>query len=82
MTLNPTPRPTALDELVRRAPAIDTEALAQARQAAQFLRSLQLLSTQPATVIRPFTRRRPKPSYPTAANTWKTVRDVCLAKLR
>ncbi len=58
----PTPSLTALDELLRRNPVIDPELLAQARQAAEFLRKLGLLSTEPTEVIRPFTRPHPKPA--------------------
>jgi hypothetical protein len=72
---------TALDELVCRNPAIESAKLAQARQAAELLRKLGLLSTEPATAIRPFTRRRPVPSGPAGENNWAAAAGIQFTKL-
>jgi hypothetical protein len=71
---------TALDELVRRNPAIDTELLDQARRAAELLRQLGLLSTEPTEAIRPFTRRRQERSEPTCVSNWAATHGIQFTK--
>lgn len=80
MNTSPIPSLTALDELLRRNPAIDPDFLAQARQAAEFLRRLGLLSTEPTEALRPFTRRRPKPVEPTSASNWISAPGIRFTK--
>ena len=58
-------RPTALDALEARVPGLNPDELLKAKQAADLLRSLGLLSTEPAEAIRPFKRR---PINPTPTN--------------
>jgi hypothetical protein len=65
--------PTALDELIRLAPGTDTAAVEQARRAADLLRGLGLLSTEPSGVISPFTRH---PSVPPPPPGWTVARTI------
>lgn len=80
MNTTSTPAQTALDELLRRNPAIDPELLAQARRTAELLRQLGLLSTEPTEAIRPFTRRRQEPKKPAPVSNWAAARGIQFTK--
>lgn len=70
------PRPTALDELLRLTQGIDPVVVEQARQAAELMRRLNLLSTEPARAIRPFDRRTAAPPTTEPAAGWATARPI------
>lgn len=69
-------QPTALDELLRLAQGIDPAVIDQARQAAELMRRLNLLSTEPARAIRPFDRRTVTPPTTDPTTGWATTRTI------
>jgi hypothetical protein len=70
------PPETALEELLRRTPGVDPAVLAQARQAAEMLQKLGLLTTEPTEAFRPFTRRPHTSAKPPSVGNWKTQQSV------
>jgi hypothetical protein len=75
-------KPSALDELVRQVPNIDPNVLAEARQAAELLRKLGLLSTEPVEAVRPFNRQLGEATEPKPPNNWAKLTGIQFTKPR